>query len=92
MRDLHLLRALKEGGNKWNPGVKCDSRGAALEGDIFLASRATREDQDDFACCSMSTAVLMELGDGSARSIGREPPCVKTQRDSVELNSSSFDI
>ena len=34
MRDLHLLRALKEGGHKWNPGVKCDSRGAALEGDI----------------------------------------------------------
>ena len=49
MRDLHLLRALKEGGHKWNPGVKCDSRGAALEGDIFLASRAAREDQDDFA-------------------------------------------
>ena len=49
MRDLHLLRALEEGGHKWNPGVKCDSRGAALEGDIFLASRAAREDQDDFA-------------------------------------------
>jgi hypothetical protein len=30
MRDLHLLRALKEGGHKRNPGVKCDSRGAAL--------------------------------------------------------------
>jgi hypothetical protein len=49
MRDSHLLRALKEGGHKWNPGVKCDSRSAALEGDIFLASRAAREDQDDFA-------------------------------------------
>ena len=48
MRDLHLLRALKEGGHKWNPGMKCDSRGAALESDIFLASRAAREDQDDF--------------------------------------------
>ena len=49
MRDLHLLRALKEGGHKWYPGVKCDSRGAALEDDIFLASRAARENQDDFA-------------------------------------------
>ena len=48
MRDLHLLRALKVGGHKWNPGTKCDSRGAALEGNIFLASRAAREDQDDF--------------------------------------------
>ena len=48
MRDLHLLRALKVGGHKWNPGMKCDSRGAALEGDIFLASRTTREDQDNF--------------------------------------------
>jgi len=49
MRDLYLLRALKVGGHKWNPGMKCDSRGAALEGNIFLASRAAREDQDDFA-------------------------------------------
>ena len=48
MRDLHLLRALKEGGHKWNPGMKRDGRGTALEGDIFLASRAAREDQDDF--------------------------------------------
>ena len=48
MRDLHLLRALKVGGHKWNPGTKCDSRGAALEDDIFLASRTTREDQDNF--------------------------------------------
>jgi hypothetical protein len=92
MRDSHLLRALKEGGHKWNPGVKCDSRSAALEGDIFLASRAAREDQDDFAVLQLSTAVLIELGDGSARLIGREPPCVKTKRDSVESNSSSFDI
>ena len=91
MRDLHLLRALKVGGDKWNPGMKCDSRGAALECDIFLASRAAREDQDDFTAL-MSTAVLIELGDGSARSIGREPPWVKTQRDNVEPNSSCFDI
>ena len=49
MRDLHLLGALKEGGHKWNPGVKCNSRGAAFESDIFLASRAAREDQDNFA-------------------------------------------
>ena len=49
MRDLHLLWALKEGGHKWNPGMKRDGRGAALKGDIFLASRAAREDQDDFA-------------------------------------------
>ena len=49
MRDLHLLRALKEGGHKWNSGMKRDGRSAALEGDIFLASRAAREDQDDFA-------------------------------------------
>ena len=48
MRDLHLLRALKVGGHKWNSGVNCDSRGAALEGNIFLASRTTREDQDNF--------------------------------------------
>ena len=48
MRDLYLLRALKVGGHKRNPGMKCDSRGAALEGDIFLASRAARENQDDF--------------------------------------------
>ena len=48
MRDLHLLRALKVRRHKWNPGMKCDSRGAALEGDIFLASRAAREDQNDF--------------------------------------------
>ena len=43
MRDLHLLRALKVGGHKWNSGVKRDGRGAALEGDIFLASRAARK-------------------------------------------------
>ena len=49
MRDLHLLRALKEGRQKWNPGVKGNSRRATLEGDVFLASRAAREDQDDFA-------------------------------------------
>ena len=49
MHDLHLLRASKVGGHKWNPGMKCDSRGAALEGNIFLASGAAREDQDDFA-------------------------------------------
>jgi hypothetical protein len=48
MRDLHLFRALKEGGHKWNPGMKRDGRGAALERNIFLASRAAREDQDNF--------------------------------------------
>jgi len=40
MRDLHLLWALKEGGHKWNSGMKRDGRGAALKGDIFLASGA----------------------------------------------------
>ena len=48
MRDLHLLRPLKKGGQKWNPGMKRDRRGAALEGNIFLASRAARKDQDNF--------------------------------------------
>jgi hypothetical protein len=48
MRDLHLLRALKEGGHKWNPSMKRDCRGATLEGNMLLASRAAREDQDDF--------------------------------------------
>jgi len=48
MCDLHLLRALKEGGHKWNPSMKRDCRGAALEGNVFLASRAAREDQDNF--------------------------------------------
>ena len=48
MRDLHLLRALKEGGHNWNPSVKRNRRGATLEGNILLASRAAREDQDDF--------------------------------------------
>ena len=47
MRYLHLLRALKEGGHKWNPSVKRDRRGTTLEGNIFVASRAAREDQDD---------------------------------------------
>jgi cyclic beta-1,2-glucan glucanotransferase len=42
--------------------------------------------------CRMSTAVLIELGEGLAWSIGTEPPCVKTKRDNVEPNSSSFDI
>jgi hypothetical protein len=57
MRDLHLLRALKEGGYKWNPSMKRDCRGATLEGNIFLASRTAWEDQDYFAtlqnvdCC-----------------------------------------
>ena len=84
MRDLHLLRALKEGGHKWNPGIKRDRRGAALEGNIFLASRAAGKIRMISPCCSMSTALLIELGDGSARSIGKEPPCFKTQRDSVD--------
>jgi hypothetical protein len=44
MRDLHLLRALKEGGHKGNPRMKRDCCGAALKGNIFLASRAARED------------------------------------------------
>jgi hypothetical protein len=46
MRDLHLLRALKEGGHEWNPSVKRDRRGATLEVNIFIASRTAREDQD----------------------------------------------
>jgi hypothetical protein len=44
MRDLHLLRALKEGGHKWNPGVKRDRHGTTFEDNIFVASRAARED------------------------------------------------
>jgi len=48
MRDLHLLRALKEGRHKRNPSVKRDHRGATPEGNIFLTSRTAREDQDDF--------------------------------------------
>ena len=47
MRDVHLLRALKEGGHEWNPSVKRDRRGATLEGNIFIASRAAREDQNE---------------------------------------------
>jgi hypothetical protein len=47
MRDLNLLRALKEGRHKWNPSVKRDRRGATPEGNIFVASRAAREYQDD---------------------------------------------
>jgi hypothetical protein len=47
MCDLHLLRALKEGGHKWNPSVKRDRRGTTLEGNIFVASRTAREYQDD---------------------------------------------
>jgi hypothetical protein len=46
MRDLHLLRALKEGGHEWNPTVKRDRRGSTLEVNIFIASRTAREDQD----------------------------------------------
>ena len=67
MRDLHLLRALKEGGHKRNPGVKCDSRGAALEGDIFLASRAAREDQDDFARGAICAIFIEHSTDVSGR-------------------------
>ena len=86
-----LLRALKEGGHKCM-GVQVIVAAPRLK-PIFSMCRRRLEDQTDFAVGrSMSTAVLIELGDGSARSIGREPPCVKTQRDSVELNSSSFDI
>ena len=33
----------------------------------------------------MSTAVLIELGEGCARSIGMEPTCFKTHRDSDGL-------
>ena len=58
MRDLHLLRALKVGGHKRNSGMKCDSRGAALEGAIFLASRAAREDQDDFTLLQNVDCIL----------------------------------
>ena len=39
-----------------------------------------------------NTAVLIELGDGSARSIGMEPTCSKTHRDRDRLKSSCFDI
>jgi len=73
MRDLYLLRALKEGGHKWSPSVKRDRRGTTPEGNSFVASRAAREETPP--CCRMSTAVLIELGDGSARSIGTEPTC-----------------
>ena len=48
MRDLNLLRALKEGRHKWNPSVKRDRRGTTPEGNIFVASRTAREYQDDF--------------------------------------------
>jgi hypothetical protein len=47
MRDLNLLRALKEGRHKWNPSVKRDRRGTTPEGNIFVASRTAREYQDD---------------------------------------------
>jgi hypothetical protein len=47
MRDLHPLWALKEGRHKWNPSVKRDRRGTTFEGNIFVASRAAGEDQDD---------------------------------------------
>jgi hypothetical protein len=47
MSDLHLLRALKKSGHKWNPGVKRDRRGTTFEGNIFVASRAGRKNQDD---------------------------------------------
>ena len=57
MRDLHLLRALKEGGHKWNPSVKRDRRSTALEGNILVASRTTREDQDDSTVLQNVTAV-----------------------------------
>jgi hypothetical protein len=49
MYGLHLLRAVKESGHEWNPSVERDRRGAALKGDIFVASRAAREDQDESA-------------------------------------------
>ena len=65
--------------------VKRDRRGTTLEGNIFVASRAAREDQNDPPCCTMSTAVLIELGEGCARSIGMEPTCFKTHRDSDGL-------
>jgi len=39
---LHLLRALKEGGHKWNPSVKRDRRGTTLEGNILVASRSAQ--------------------------------------------------
>jgi hypothetical protein len=48
VRELHLPGALKEGRHKWNPSVERDCRCAALEGNIFLASRTAREDQDEF--------------------------------------------
>ena len=48
MRDLHLLWTLKEGRHKRNPSVKRDRRSTTFEDNIFLASRTTREDQDDF--------------------------------------------
>jgi hypothetical protein len=48
MHDLYLPRALKEGRHEWNPSVKRDRRGATLERNIFLVSRAARENQHDF--------------------------------------------
>jgi hypothetical protein len=47
MYGLHLLRAVKESGHKWNPSMERDRRGAALKGNIFVASGATRKDQDE---------------------------------------------
>jgi hypothetical protein len=91
MHDLRLLRALKESGHKWNPSVKRHRRGTALKVDIFVASRAAREDQDESAVPQNVDGSLIELGDGSARSIGMEPPCSKTHRDSVGPKSSCFD-
>ena len=49
MRDLHLLRALKKSRHEWNPSVKRDRRGTTFEGNIFVASRAGRENQDGSA-------------------------------------------
>ena len=48
MCDLHLFRALKEGGHEWNPSTKRDCRGTALEGNLLFASRAARKDQHNF--------------------------------------------
>jgi hypothetical protein len=57
MYGLHLLRAVKESGHKWNPSVERNRRGAALIGNIFVAPSAARKDQDE--------ATVLQNVDGS---------------------------
>jgi hypothetical protein len=42
IRDLHLLRALKEGGHKWSPSAKRDRRGVTLSRRISGCIRSDR--------------------------------------------------